>query len=79
MNEEFEDENESFSEKLKITFFQLFGMVTGITIMVCLNLYEDEFNFYLHRICLNRFLYIKYLFYILMKKNFFFLLIELKF
>ena len=45
LNEEFEDEKESFSEKLKITFFQLFGMVTGITIMVCLNLYEDDFNF----------------------------------
>jgi hypothetical protein len=45
LNEEFEDENESFSEKLKITFFQLFGIITGITIMVCLNLYEDDFNF----------------------------------
>ncbi len=42
MNEEFEDEDEPFIEKLKITIIQIFGAVVGITIMVILNMYEDE-------------------------------------
>ena len=42
MNEEFEDEDEPFIEKLKITVIQIFGIIVGITIMVLLNLYEDE-------------------------------------
>jgi zinc transporter ZupT len=42
MNEEFENENESFVNKLKITFIQIAGFTTGIVIMVVLNLYEDQ-------------------------------------
>jgi hypothetical protein len=42
MNEEFEDEDEPFIEKLKITIIQIFGAVVGITIMIILNMYEDE-------------------------------------
>ena len=32
MNEEFNDENESFREKLKITGFQILGIIIGYTI-----------------------------------------------
>lgn len=45
MNEEFEDESESFKEKIKITFIQVCGLITGISIMIILNMYEDDFDF----------------------------------
>jgi len=38
LNEEFEDDKESFREKLKITFIQIFGLVVGFTIMIVLNM-----------------------------------------
>ena len=42
MNEEFEDEDEPFIQKLKITIIQIFGSMVGIGIMIILNMYEDE-------------------------------------
>ena len=45
LNEEFEDDQEPFGEKLKITFIQICGLITGISIMIILNMYEDDFNF----------------------------------
>jgi hypothetical protein len=45
MNEEFEDDKEPFVQKLKITFIQTFGMIVGMTIMIILNMYEEDFDF----------------------------------
>ena len=42
MNDEFEEEDEPMPEKLKITAIQIFGILTGYTIMIVLNMYEDE-------------------------------------
>jgi hypothetical protein len=38
LNDEFEDDSESFREKIKITFIQVCGLITGISIMIVLNM-----------------------------------------
>lgn len=45
MNEEFNDENETFKEKLKITGFQILGILIGFSIMIVLNVFEDDLEF----------------------------------
>lgn len=42
MNEEFNDDDETFIERIKITIIQIFGSMTGFSIMIILNMYEDE-------------------------------------
>lgn len=42
INEEFESASESFREKCKITLVQIAGMLTGYTIVIILNMYEDS-------------------------------------
>lgn len=42
MNEEFQDDKEPLVEKLKITFIQVFGSLSGYWIMIILNMYEDD-------------------------------------
>jgi hypothetical protein len=44
MKEEFEDSKESFFEKIKITFIQLCGLMLGYTIMIVLNMYEEDID-----------------------------------
>ena len=43
MNEEFEDSINSFTEKLKITFIQISGMCIGYTVIISLNMFEEDF------------------------------------
>ena len=42
LNEEFDDPKESFREKIKVTAIQLMGMITGMGIMILLNMYDEE-------------------------------------
>lgn len=42
MNEEFEDESEPLAEKIKITYIQIMGLLSGYFIMIILNMYEDD-------------------------------------
>ncbi len=43
MKEEFDENKDPIPEKLKITYIQLLGMLTGITVITVLNMYEDAF------------------------------------
>jgi hypothetical protein len=42
MNEEFQDEDESFKDKFAITFIQTFGILIGYSVMILLNIYEED-------------------------------------
>jgi len=45
LNEEFEDENEPFLEKLKITLIQVLGVAFGMGIIIFLNVEETFLEF----------------------------------
>ena len=45
MNDEFEDPNEPMREKIKITLIQICGILLGFTVMIVLNMYDDEISF----------------------------------
>ena len=44
MKDEFNSNKDPIPEKLKITYIQLLGMLTGITFITILNMYEDDFE-----------------------------------
>lgn len=44
MKSEFDENKDPIPEKLKITYIQLLGMLSGITFIVILNMYEDDFE-----------------------------------
>ena len=45
LNGEFEDEDEPFREKIKITIIQILGLIVGMTIIIVLNVEEESLEF----------------------------------